>query len=622
MNHPHFISQLAFKYFSEHSPKNNLFYRGKKTAKFSALKIFSVFYSFVLYLIASTGVAVTICLTLGLAEAVAQRPSTPSTRKTDVRTISQVSVLFVNPSAGSDSGDGSNTAPLQTITKALEIAQPNSVIRLAKGTYSESTGEQFPLFLKPNVSITGEPSSGGRGIVIAGGGEFLSRAFGSKNVAIVGTNRAVLSGVTVTNNNPRGYGLWIESTNPTITGNTFTGSTQDGVAITGNSAAKVSKNNFYRNGANGITITGNSKAEIENNVFQETGFGINIASNAEPVLVGNEIKFNRSGIVTQANARPILRNNIIESSKEDGLVVISQAQPNLGDSNEAGGNQFRNNARHDINAQAAKQQIVAIGNILRADSVTGDIAIRTAPAPIARRPLRPLSPPANRANLPRKTPVQREITFTAPGLPKTPVTSPQKQTPLNTQARVNKRSNLPQVNTVQIDKNTIEFRAPSASSSQTAPLLNRASPNKPLPNQNKPNQSLPNQNKINPGESLPVLEAASPNILSVPNGNIPVSDNSDSQPVISPLDRSDRKIETPAPIANRGNPESARYRVFVEVKSVRDQDLVQYLAPGAFRRRWQGRSAMQAGVFSTREKADALVKIFENNGLRAATETQ
>lgn len=604
MNHPNFISQLAFKYFSQNFPKINLFSRDLKTAKFSDLETFSVFYSFLLYFSASIGAAVTIYLTLGLAQAVAQRPPTPSTRKTDVKTISQVNVLFVNPSAGSDSGNGSSSAPLQTITKALEIATSGTVIRLAKGTYTESTGEQFPLFLKPNVSITGEPRSGGRGIIITGGGEFLSRAFGSKNVAIVGTNQAVLSGVTVTNNNPRGYGLWIESTNPTITGNTFTGSTQDGVAITGNSAAKVSKNSFYRNGANGITITGNSKAEIENNIFQYTGFGINIASNAEPVLVGNQIKFNRSGIVTQANSRPILRNNIIESSKEDGLVVISQAQPNLGDSNQAGGNQFRNNARHDINAQAAKQPIVAVGNIIQPDRVTGNVAIQTASAPIARPPLNHVT---KKANLPRETPAKREITFTAPGLPKTPITSPQKQIPVNTQPRANNRSNLPQINSVQVDQNTIEFRAPSAASNQTAA---------------SPNQPLPNQKETNPGQSLPVLEAASPNILSVPNENIPVSNNSSSQPVISPPDTNNSNIETPTPIANRGTPETSRYRVFVEVKNLRDRDLVQYLAPGAFLRQWRGRSAMQAGVFSTRDKADALVKIFKNNGLRAATETE
>ncbi len=616
MNYTQFISQLVCKYFQQQLPKNYLFSRDERKAKYFNLEMFSVFNSFVLYLSASIGVGVTICLTLGFAEAVAQLPPTPSTTKTDVRSISQVNVLFVNPRAGNDSGDGSNTAPLQTITKALEIAKSNTVIRLAKGDYSESSGEKFPLFLKSGVTITGEENSGGRGIVITGGGEFLSRAFGSKNVAVVGANQAVLSGVTVTNNNPRGYGLWIESTNPTITGNTFTGSTQDGVAITGNSAAKVSQNYFYRNGANGITITGNSKAEVQNNVFQHTGFGINIAANAEPILLGNQIKFNRSGIIVQADARPILRNNIIENNKEDGLVVLSQAQPNLGDSNEGGGNQFRNNTRHDINAKAAKQQIVAVGNIIRRDRVDGDVVVRTGSVPIARS-----------SNLPSRIPprpqdqnsFKREVTFSAPrspapNLPPQPLifNSPQRRAnPLPRANVANDRSELPQINSVQIDKNTIEFRAPSPN------------PNSPVP---LPNQQLPSQQKGNPNQGLPLLRAASPDILSVPNPkNIPLGSNYGTQQLIPPPNtnnnRNRNNIETPSTVAIREVPKSSRYRVFVEVRNPRDRDLVKYLAPGAFIRQWRGRSAMQAGVFSARGKAKALVKIFKNNGLRATVES-
>lgn len=627
MNHTQYISQLVFKYFRKQLPKNYLFSRDERKAKSFNLEMFSVFNWFVLYLSASVGVGVTICLTLGFAQAVAQLPPTPSTRKTDVRSISQVNVLFVNPRAGNDTGDGSSTAPLQTITQALEIAKSNTVIRLAEGDYSESSGEKFPLFLKSGVTITGEENSGGRGIVIKGGGEFLSRAFGSKNVAVVGANQAVLSGVTITNNNPRGYGLWIESTNPTITGNTFTGSTQDGVAITGNSTAKVSKNYFSRNGANGITITGNSRAEVQNNVFQRTGFGINIAANAEPILLGNQIKFNRSGIIVQAYARPILRNNIIENSKEDGLVVLSQAQPNLGDSNEAGGNQFRGNARHDINAKAAKQQILAVGNIVRRDRVNGDVVIRTGSVPIARssnlpsRIPRPLNFPSSNTNISRRqdqNSFKREVTFSAPrspapNLPPQPLifNSPQRRAnPLPRANVANNRSELPQINSVQIDKNTIEFRAPSPK------------PNSPVP---LPNQQLPSQPKGNPNQGLPALKAASPDILSVPNPNVPLGSNSRTQQLIPPPkinnNRNRNNIETPSTVAIREVPKSSRYRVFVEVRNLRDRDLVKYLAPGAFLRQWRGRSTMQAGVFSAHSKAKSLVKIFKNNGLRATVES-
>jgi parallel beta-helix repeat protein len=124
----------------------------------------------------------------------------------------------------------------------------------------------------------------------------------------------------------------------------------------------ISRNYFYQNGANGITVSADSRPEIWENVFQNNGFAINVAQNASPIIVGNQISNNRSGIVVQANTSPILRKNVIQSSKEDGLVIIDQAIPDLGNSTEPGGNQFRNNSRYDINPKAGKQVIFAGGN--------------------------------------------------------------------------------------------------------------------------------------------------------------------------------------------------------------------------------------------------------------------
>ncbi len=138
--------------------------------------------------------------------------------------ISQVNVLFVNPSVGNDQKtNGSENTPLKTITQALQIAKDNTVIRLAKGTYSAETGEQFPLILKKGVSIQGDIGSQGKEIIIQGGGEYLSRYYGSKNIGIVATGKAKLAGVTVMNPNPRGYGMWIESSQPVVENNTFAG---------------------------------------------------------------------------------------------------------------------------------------------------------------------------------------------------------------------------------------------------------------------------------------------------------------------------------------------------------------------------------------------------------------
>ncbi|KAB8321273.1 DUF1565 domain-containing protein [Tolypothrix campylonemoides VB511288] len=617
--------------------------------------------------------------------AIAQMPATTDRGQMGVKTMSQVNVLFVNPSAGDDKvGNGGEGTPFKTITQALQVAGPNTVIMLSSGTYTDATGESFPLILKPNVSIQGDSRTKGRGIVIQGGGAYLSRTFGGQNVTIVGANQAKLTGVTVTNPNPRGYGLWIEYSNPVIVENTFIGSTQDGIAVTGNSAPTIRSNFFYQNGANGITISGNSRPEVRENVFQETGFGINITQNAQPIVVGNSVQYNRSGIVVQANARPILRNNLIQGSKEDGLVAISQAIPNLGIASEPGGNQFRNNARYDINASAAKQIFPAFGNTLANNRINGkvDLAGTTAVADAGMGGLSTENPRIQERgntlpNLSASTASGR-LPLTASSSnasgrlnnqlqPLLPINSPLRATAVNQKQSSPLNSGLPtpnsltrsrqiaptarsiqppantsntsqQANYVRISSNTVEFTAPQAAANTVdagtqerpeAMNLEQMAPRPPLFASGRQIRQqvapAPVQTAQSQGQSsLPTLEAAPVGdaaLLPVPNSNIPLGNtgNMRRQPV----------TQSSSTTAYAGSPSlspagesqiNLRYRVVVEVQNEKDQDLVKFLAPGAFRTVWRGKGVMQVGVFSTRYNADSVIKILNNNGLKAVVE--
>ena len=636
----------------------------QKSHPYLEVTIFFIYRSLRLWFhAAGVGVASLMLLSCYLDTAIAQTPSQT--------TISQASALFVNPSTGDDKqGNGGESTPFKTITQALRVATPNTVIVLAQGTYSSATGEMFPLILKPGVSLQGNGSSKGRGIIISGGGDYLSRSFGSKNVAVVGAQGATLTGVTVTNSNPGGYGLWIESTNFTATENTFTGNTQDGVTVIGNTAPIIRNNFFYRNSANGITVTDASRAEIRENVFQETGFGINIAQKAQPVVVGNQIINNRSGIIVQASSRPILRKNVIEGNKEDGLVVLGQAQPDLGNTSEAGGNQFRNNARYDINASAAKQIIAAYGNVLASDRIAGTVNTSGKIAAVENSP-----PPAITKNSTQQTQVTQEITFSAhsvsnntittrttstrklpplpvyqasqtlppppavvssstnnaakplnsqllplqpanttskvvvtvtqPKQPARPVTSkvvtnsikpkplplrnaagfpiPSSLTPKQIATGWQQQASTPQVNYVQMTTNTIEFVAPQPQSP-----INSVTP-------------TPVKTGTNQIQTLPVLQPP-PMSSNLPAGNpLPVSEN-------------------PTTTAYAGGALGMRFRVIAEVQTQKDQELVRFLAPGAFPTFWQGRAVMQAGVFSSRYNAEQMLTILNNNGLRTMIE--
>ncbi|HEY9883751.1 MAG TPA: DUF1565 domain-containing protein, partial [Thermosynechococcaceae cyanobacterium] len=283
--------------------------------------------------------------------------------------------LLVNPTSGDDAvADGSDRAPFKTITRALQVAPAGTVILLTSGTYSQETGETFPLRLKPDVTIQGNTETRGQDIVIQGSGFFLSPTFARQKVTIVGADRAILAGVTVKNPDPQGYGVWIESTSPAVIDSTFTESGHDGISVTGSGSPLIRNNFFYQNGANGITIYGTSRAEVRENIFEQTGFAINVNQKATPLLVGNRITQNKDGIVVQAKAKPILRNNSVEGNTRDGLVAIAQSRPDLGTATEPGGNSFRSNGQLDVNAKQSDQQIPAFGNDLDKTSGTLDLA--------------------------------------------------------------------------------------------------------------------------------------------------------------------------------------------------------------------------------------------------------
>lgn len=542
------------------------------------------------------------------------------------RIMSQVNALFVNPSVGDDNtGNGSERAPFKTITQALRLAQPNTVINLARGTYSVQTGEQFPLILKPGVTIQGEPRSKGQGIIIQGGGDYLTRTYGNQNIAIIAAEQSGLTGVTLTNTNNRGYGVWIESASPTITENTFAGNTQDGILVTGNSTAAVNKNYFIRNNANGMTIAGNSRPQIAENIFQQTGFGINIAQNAAPNIVANQIQYNRAGVVVQANAKPVLRNNLIQGNREDGLVVIGQAMPDLGNALEPGGNDFRNNGKNDINASASKQIISAFGNSIPSNRIAGQVDVRGTSAPINPAPITP-------------TAISRNPINTA----STPITpTPTSRNPINTAYTAVTRYPDQEIT---VGKE-FTFSAPGADNAirGSAPFAGNTNTERPLNPQLLPLQpasiasAQPRNQRQQPEQTafgFPTPSSLGNNTPPTPNINYiqvsprnveftaPQSQNNSFNRTPQVVAATTRGPNFTSPVIAMGqNQMGNRFRVMVEVNSERDFQFVKFVVPGAFTTsNSQGRGVVQAGVFSNRFNADELVKIFNSNGLRAMVE--
>ncbi|BAZ15298.1 hypothetical protein NIES4071_71700 [Calothrix sp. NIES-4071] len=311
--------------------------------------------------------------------------------------------IYVNPVSGNDTANGSQQAPLKTITKALGRASAGLTIQLADGNYNTTSGEQFPINIPVGVTIAGNEAKKGSLIVIEGSGEYLSRFFARQNVTILMASGAELRGITVTNPASRGTGVWIELTTPLIANCTFTKCKREGIFVSGDADPIIRDNICTDNAANGIAVAKNAKGDIRNNSCFKTGFGIVVSDTASPRLTDNKIYENRSGLIISNDARPILRTNICERNVQDGMTVIANALPDIGSNNSPGSNIFRNNGQFDIQ-NVGSNKLVSVGNQVDPTKCKGDIEFigNQAPTPV---PSPVPSPVPNPAPVPIPVPV-------------------------------------------------------------------------------------------------------------------------------------------------------------------------------------------------------------------------
>jgi parallel beta-helix repeat protein len=272
--------------------------------------------------------------------------------------------LFVNSNIGRDdlSAGRNEATPFKTISYALSLAKPGDIIQVSSGLYTQQLGETFPLVVPQGVTLQGSEFNQGSTVTVMGGGRFASSWWGSQDVSILAKSDSQISGLTVTNPNSRGTGIWIEAANVSVRGCTFTKSAREGVFAAGKSNPTIENNLFVDNSANGLAMTGMSTGMVRNNVFQKTGFGIAVSEKSFPQLVNNRVQDNVDGIVVSHSATPQLRGNVIEGNRRDGLVAISSAQPDLGSTIAPGRNIFRNNGRYAIYNATLKNTLVAEGN--------------------------------------------------------------------------------------------------------------------------------------------------------------------------------------------------------------------------------------------------------------------
>lgn len=227
-------------------------------------------------------------------------------------------VLHVDVATGDDrQGLGSANQPYQTITQALAMAPSTStVILLAPGHYSQASGEQFPLRLRPGVTIQGNAGEA-RNTMIVGSGEFYV-AGTPHNATIVTADRSGLANLAISN--PQGNGVWINAGTPVLRRLVLVSNAVAGVQVT--DSAPVIENSYFHRNQLGLAIQGEGRAAIRGNYFEATGRAITVASPATPTINNNRIARNDVGIALKNNARPILEANVLNGNGRNGVVEV------------------------------------------------------------------------------------------------------------------------------------------------------------------------------------------------------------------------------------------------------------------------------------------------------------
>ncbi|MGB3298765.1 MAG: DUF1565 domain-containing protein [Phormidesmis sp.] len=542
---------------------------------------------------AKTGAIAASALALGIAAGAAQAQTNVSVRAQSTAaqstaidssqviasgTTADYQTLYVNPTSGSDRAGGVADQPLQTVTRALELAAPNTVIVLAPGRYTQSSGEVFPLRLKTGVTIQGSPGMNNRDAVIEGGGNFESPMRQQQNAAIIAADRAGIAQVAVSN--PDGYGVWVESASPVILESAFVGNRQTGIYVTDGSP-RVQDSYFSDNQVAGLIVFGVSSANIQSNTFEKTGDAIRVMDGATPEIVGNRMTNNEAGLVLIGNSHPVLRDNEIVGNRRNDVVEVASGTEDIISS-------------ADLSANEASADEASV------DEASADVSIDRQPSSLPLAQLIDSRSAVNEQPLTNR-PVGAQSAIG--GGDEFLRNGPEAGAPGSALAAL--RSGLAAESAeVALGPRAVTGRNPGSSVLRPSRTPSRREDD----TERSPERDA--EPFINPA---PVINN---NRLSVPNSSIPVGSGSSTTVFAPPRGG----VGGPPAPPSRAQALGLYYRVFVEASDPFMQDEVKEIVPDAFRTQFEGRMVMQVGAFPTEDEAEDRKQLLEDHDLDVRVE--
>lgn len=257
-------------------------------------------------------------------------------------------LLHVDVNRGDDSFPGTSAQPLRTIQQAIRQAVPGTLISISAGTYSAQTGEVFPLIINQSIALVGAADDP---VMLTGGGRFSSTTQRRQSVTVVMENDSTIRGLTITNPNPQGTGVWIETGQPTVSYCQLVQCQREGMVVSDTGHPLVSHCVFEDNQASGILFLDQSSGIFERNTILHSTYGLAIGDRATPKIWHNTLRDHHHGVTIAGTAQPLLLCNRITYNRDSGLVLLNDARPMLGNEQQPGGNIIHHNQRWDIHNQ-------------------------------------------------------------------------------------------------------------------------------------------------------------------------------------------------------------------------------------------------------------------------------
>ncbi|MGF1571102.1 MAG: S-layer homology domain-containing protein [Nodosilinea sp.] len=279
-----------------------------------------------------------------------------------IQTISKR--IEVDPNRGNDQPNARPSQPFKTLTAAVTAVQGNTLITLAPGTYSATTGERFPLTLPDGVMVTGQETTQGEGIVIAGG--------------LVLQGQGQLRGVTV--QNPQGVGIAIGSGSPLVRACRLTQCGSAGVQVTGSARPLVMNTRIEKVSGSGIRFVDQARGEVRDCIVLGCQTGIEVVATAAPLLMANQCSANQVGILVGGTASPVLRRNRLGQNQQLGLWLKDRSRPDLGQPGDVGGNVIQRNTQGDLRNDTG-QTLISVGNDILPQRLSGPVTLAASQIP-------------------------------------------------------------------------------------------------------------------------------------------------------------------------------------------------------------------------------------------------